>query len=380
VVCQQHYSSDIFAGLFADKVAIEDGSRLSVCLTGVRLAFICSSAFLRAILEQELNMATRDRTALFMRYREESCALHGDSARRPAPHGSKSPLGFRSRYGRQDDQLSSLPPPVSLTRTGSAGSDWLRTYHDLVDDVAEAQACLDSLTALYTKHLLPSFGYDDQRGLEHDIQVGAQELTRMLQNADSKVKRIADNQGISGGTPDEHSVVLRNIQRRFAGQVQQLSLTFRKKQKAYMSELEGQREAVGCKSAKRERQDGDNFFVDVRDDVRGWGDSSDSQVLLEDDGRDLTAERNREITSIAVSINDLATIVKDLATLVVDQGTVLDRVDYNIENARSDTQGAVKQLNIADRYQRKRHAFCCILFLALGCGFMAVVLLYRWLS
>jgi syntaxin 16 len=324
-------------------------------------------------------MATRDRTALFMRYREESCALHGDSGRRPARHGSKSPLGYQSRHGCQDRLPSTLPPPVSLTRTGSAGSDWLRTYHDLVDDVAEAQAGLDSLTSLYAKHLLPSFGIDDQRGLEHDIQVAAQELTHMLQNADAKVKRIADNHGDPGGIPNEHTTVLRNVQRRFAGQVQQLSLTFRKKQKAYMSELEGQRETVAGKPAKHGRLDGDSFFVDMRDDAGDWGESADNQMLLEDDGRDLTAERNREIHSIAVSINDLATIVKDLATLVVDQGTVLDRVDYNIENAQSDTQGAVKQLKIAERYQRKRHAFWCILFLALGCGFMALVLLYKWM-
>jgi syntaxin 16 len=94
----------------------------------------------------------------------------------------------------------------------------------------------------------------------------------------------------------------------------------------------------------------------------------------------LTSERNREITKIATSINDLATIVKDLAVLVVDQGTVLDRVDYNIEDVRSDTERAVKQLKIADRYQRKRHAFWCILFLALGCGFMSVLLMFKWLS
>jgi hypothetical protein len=42
-------------------------------------------------------------------------------------------------------------------------------------------------------------------------------------------------------------------------------------------------------------------------------------------------ERMREIQRIAKSVEELATLFKELATLVVDQGTVLDRIDYNME-------------------------------------------------
>jgi syntaxin 16 len=326
-------------------------------------------------------MATRDRTSLFLRYREESCALHGVSRNSQGRLGSKFPQGYKNEAMGADGLTSGsgLPPPIARTRAGSVGADWLRSYHDLVDDVAEIQSCLEKLTSMYAKHLLPSFGDDDQAGLERDIQIGAQELTRMLQTADAKVQRITNSQRIVEVTSNEHSAVLRNMQKRFAGQVQQLSLSFRRKQKDYMSELQGQREVIGSTRGRGANPEGLDVSVDMRDSL-GWGDASDTQMLLEDDRRGLTAERNREITNIATSINDLATIVKDLAVLVVDQGTVLDRVDYNIEDVRSDTQRAVRQLKIADRYQRKKHAFWCILFLALACGFMSVLLMLKWLS
>ena len=42
-------------------------------------------------------------------------------------------------------------------------------------------------------------------------------------------------------------------------------------------------------------------------------------------------QRNQDIMEIAKSIEDLAIVFKELAVLVIDQGTILDRIDYNME-------------------------------------------------
>ena len=59
-----------------------------------------------------------------------------------------------------------------------------------------------------------------------------------------------------------------------------------------------------------------------------------AQMMKADSMDVLAEERDREVRNILTSIADLAQIMKDLSTLVIDQGTVLDRIDYNMEQAR----------------------------------------------
>jgi len=57
--------------------------------------------------------------------------------------------------------------------------------------------------------------------------------------------------------------------------------------------------------------------------------------------------RNRELTEIAKSIADLAVLFKDLSSMVIDQGTLLDSVEFNIEQTAVQMSQAVKELNVA---------------------------------
>ena len=74
------------------------------------------------------------------------------------------------------------------------------------------------------------------------------------------------------------------------------------------------------------------------------------QQLLEPDLR----ARDRELTEIAKSIATLAELFKDLSSLVIDQGTLLDSVEYNIEQTAVHMSGAVKELEIATRLVSSR--------------------------
>jgi syntaxin 16 len=79
-------------------------------------------------------------------------------------------------------------------------------------------------------------------------------------------------------------------------------------------------------------------------------DKSRSQALTQDLMDPNLRTRDRELTDIAKSISSLAELFKDLSVLVIDQGTLLDSVEYNIEQTAAHVQEAVRELKVAMRW------------------------------
>ena len=69
-------------------------------------------------------------------------------------------------------------------------------------------------------------------------------------------------------------------------------------------------------------------------------------------------QRSSEIADIAQSIADLADLFKDLSSLVIDQGTLLDRVDWNVEVMSTEVRGAAQELREATRCVERARFSC----------------------
>lgn len=72
---------------------------------------------------------------------------------------------------------------------------------------------------------------------------------------------------------------------------------------------------------------------------------TESQLAVLESNNEAIDQREREVNQIAKSIHQLAEIFRDLQTLVIDQGSMLDRIDYNIEQTNIQVKEAVVQLD-----------------------------------
>jgi syntaxin 16 len=97
--------------------------------------------------------------------------------------------------------------------------------------------------------------------------------------------------------------------------------------------------------------------------------SQAQQRLLHNPNETVIAQREREIEEIAQGIIELANIFQELQTMVIDQGSMLDRIDYNVERMAVDMKAADKELTVATGYQKqsvKRKIILLLLLLVVG--------------
>jgi syntaxin 16 len=225
---------------------------------------------------------------------------------------------------------------------------WIDIQDEVSDILKDVTVKSAQLEKLHQKHVLPGFDDEDvKKQEEREIELLTQEITRGFQNCQKAIQRIekmvreAKVTGLSKG--DE--TMARNIQMGLAARVQEVSSTFRKKQNNYLNKLR----ALGGFDSPFQRSSTpvQNPYADPAM-MESEADKSFSQSTLQQTaqkrihkGNDtVIAQREQEINDIAKGIIELADIFKELQSMVIDQGTMLDRIDYNVERTTADVKGA----------------------------------------
>lgn len=85
--------------------------------------------------------------------------------------------------------------------------------------------------------------------------------------------------------------------------------------------------------------------------------------------------REKDVMGIVTSIVNLNQIFKELSHMVEDQGTILDRIDYNVEATQTFVTEGYKQLQKAERYQRNSRKMYCIFILSCALLFLLILLI-----
>ncbi|OAY42371.1 syntaxin-43 isoform X2 [Manihot esculenta] len=321
-------------------------------------------------------MATRNRTILFRKYRD---ALK--SVRAPASSSAHLTTSKNSG-GRPVIELVSTSllqnrsyAPLSTEDPGNSSKGaltvglppaWVDVSEEIAANVQRARSKMTELARAHAKALMPSFG--DGKEDQRMIEALTHEITDLIKKSEKKLQRL------SAAGPSEDSNVRKNVQRSLATDLQNLSMELRKKQSTYLKRLRQQKEG----------QDGVDLEMNLNGSRSGIDDDNldymvfnERQMAKLKKSEAFTAEREREIQQVVESVNELAQIMKDLSVLVIDQGTIVDRIDYNIQNVATTVEEGLKQLQKAERTQKQGGMVMCATVLVIMCFIMLVLLILK---
>jgi len=308
-------------------------------------------------------MATRNLTSKF------------DSIRSQLHSGTKRP---RDYDGGKNSLLadSSASDAVESGRGLGLGTEqemppeWVDITDSIHADTNKVKESIRTLQKLHAARLKVSFGDEVIAEQEREIEILTQEITRLLKKCENNVKKIAVVGNTGKLSQQERSVRL-NVMRSLATELQTHSKTFRTAQKDFLKQLREQESSGSSFSFGGEDTDSKAVLAD--EDAMDRGFSHEQEQALEE-MNERASEREKEIIKVAQSINELAQLFKELNVLVIEQGTILDRIDYNIEQTSVKVKQGVQELEKADEYSKKMYTLKCILCLLLLIIILIVVL------
>ena len=320
---------------------------------------------------------TRNRTELFIKYRRQSRSLN-----RPfAPYEPKEGDGdgmetarlVASAIGNGSIDVEAGLGDGGLSSTSDSVPEYVKFKEGISRDMEEIRQGMAELRSLHGKASLSSF--EDSREEEVAVEVVTQQITRLFRRCERKLRTFSK----VGRPANVDDAVQRNVQRTLARDLQQLSVQFRKQQKQYLQRLRA-KDVDGVHPDDASYSSTYLTKIDASDEsaLLGYDPGfSDVQLQEADSMTAVIDERDREVQNVLKSIGELGQIMKDLSTLVIDQGTVLDRIDYNLEQTTSRVEQGVRQLRRAERAQRRGAMASCVMVLTVAVIAMLVVVLFK---
>lgn len=234
----------------------------------------------------------------------------------------------------------------------------------------------EQLAKVYRKNSLP--GFEDKSHDEALIEDLSFKVIQMLQKCYAVMKRlktIYNSQFVDGKQLSrEELIILDNLQKIYAEKIQTESNKFRVLQNNYLKflnkdDLKPIRNKASAENtlllddeeeeAAREKREG----LDIEDYSKRT--LQRQQQLHDTSAEAYLRERDEEITQLARGVLEVSTIFREMQDLVVDQGTIVDRIDYNLENTVVELKSADKELNKATHYQKRTQKCKVILLLTL---------------
>jgi syntaxin 16 len=251
----------------------------------------------------------------------------------------------------------------SDSTTDSNKTSYLEKYESCNKIMNVLEKHLSNLQKEQQKRLIITFDEEENNKLNKSIGKIVHEISLQLQLYERNVKELIklnlDNQ--------VHNIIKSNLQQALVEKAKEFSRKFKLNQELYTKKY---KELVGEDDPTNEVN---NFMKEEEQ-------NQNDNFLMTDNSKQVLKKRDTELNKLLNSVSDLAGIFKDMQVLVMEQGSILDRIDYNIDVASTNVVKGKNSLIKANDYH-KNNCFRNVIIVLLVCIFIeAFMLIFKFIK
>ncbi|KAK9497064.1 hypothetical protein O3M35_004444 [Rhynocoris fuscipes] len=288
-------------------------------------------------------MATRSLTEIFILMRNNS--LQNRNIYSEQMSNDRSALV--AAVDDEEIELGNIPPA------------WASIVEDIHYTMVRLKAKIKAFNEVVDNTLLrPSF--DDSKENETQMKSIREEIMRMYNGVYRSIGQIYSETSHAQSNLEKRLVT--SVTKALVSEIQNVYSEFKSIENNYQSKMKSRQERTNkyFETVDLEERSYDNENLDSSNGLNeGW---FDEQQFLDD--RKLI-EKEQQVGKVLESVIELRDIYHEVNRLIVDQGTVLDRIDYNIEVTSMKVKKATSDVEKVSRaYHKKNKKLYCILILS----------------
>ena len=247
-------------------------------------------------------------------------------------------------------------------------SNYVESYKKVNNILDELLTNFASLKSFQQERIKPKFIDEEieNKRIDKEIDKLIIKMMKKIKFCEALTKMIKNKKNESNTILEK---VKNNIKLFLVTRIQNFSNEFRKNQQQYLKYLKEMGVVI---NSNNENNNSNDLLTNNDDDEK-----KNFLYTQEDDLHSQIKKRDEDISVLVKSINELSVIFKDLQNIVQEQGTILDRIDYNINISYENSQKGLQSIKKADEHHKDSCFRNAILLLFIIIFVETIMIIYK---
>ena len=233
---------------------------------------------------------------------------------------------------------------------------WMIIRDDVENDFETIAQCLRELQETQDSILRDTMGkYSDQ--LDIKIEITCANISKRIREMNKKVEQIRRTDGVAS---DSEGDVRKSVSRSLSMRTRRMLNAYKESRNQFVQKLSYLRSPA---TATQTNLDDLIQTFNGMHSENGKEERRRSSKMEYDTDNDWLLQRDKEITKIVRSVAELSDMFYEVSVMIGEQGSVLDRIDFNMECAVDTSKKGVLELEKAEEHQKNSKSLKCIAIL-----------------